>query len=436
MGHHQPRPDREGAAVSDRLGQPDHARRHRRRGLLDDLRDDRVAPRARRDLGRRQRRPGQRHARQRQDLEERHAEGSGRRAHPDHRGLAAHEGPRLHRRLPLHARARSQAVHLPHRQLRRDLDAADRRQERHPDRSPDARRSARIREQAGLLYAGGEFGFFVSFNGGKNWQPLQQNLPATPITDIKVHRNDLVDLDDGAVGVDHGQHHAAAAAGGGSRTAAAGNRWQLRLQRARRRADASCRRWRCSSRAKPSAIAAAPRRSRTSSPEYPFQGAQFDLYFATAPGADTKLEVLDAGGARAAHLERGAAEERRRAGAGHARTVLPRRRRLHRASAPKPACSASRGTCATPARGRRRIRPAAPGGPMVPPGKYSVRLTAGGQTITRTFELRLGSARRRRRRDRCGDRRAGEVPAAGARRHQRRAQAPGESSSRRCRRPA
>ena len=25
---------------------------------------------------------------------------------------------------------------------------------------------------------------------------------------------------------------------------------------------------------------------------------------------------------------------------------------------------------------------------MVPPGKYSVRLTAGGQTITRTFELK------------------------------------------------
>ena len=46
--------------------------------------------------------------------------------------------------------------------------------------------------QAGLLYAGGEFGFFVSFNAGKNWQSLQQNLPTTPITDIKVHRNDLV----------------------------------------------------------------------------------------------------------------------------------------------------------------------------------------------------------------------------------------------------
>jgi hypothetical protein len=26
---------------------------------------------------------------------------------------------------------------------------------------------------------------------GKNWQPLQQNLPAT-VTDIKVHQDDLV----------------------------------------------------------------------------------------------------------------------------------------------------------------------------------------------------------------------------------------------------
>ena len=29
-----------------------------------------------------------------------------------------------------------------------------------------------------------------------------------------------------------------------------------------------------------------------------------------------------------------------------------------------------------------------PGGPMVPPGKYQVRLTSGGQTITRSLELR------------------------------------------------
>src|SRR4029453_17672820 len=47
-------------------------------------------------------------------------------------------------------------------------------------------------KQPGLLYVGTEFGAFVSFNAGKNFQPLQQNLPVTPGTDIKVHRNDLV----------------------------------------------------------------------------------------------------------------------------------------------------------------------------------------------------------------------------------------------------
>lgn len=43
----------------------------------------------------------------------------------------------------------------------------------------------------GLLYAGTEFGMFVSFDDGENWKPFQQNLPVTPITDIKVIQNDL-----------------------------------------------------------------------------------------------------------------------------------------------------------------------------------------------------------------------------------------------------
>ena len=41
--------------------------------------------------------------------------------------------------------------------------------------------------QRGLLYAGTEFGLFVSFDDGAHWQPLQMNLPATPIMDLKVH---------------------------------------------------------------------------------------------------------------------------------------------------------------------------------------------------------------------------------------------------------
>ena len=46
--------------------------------------------------------------------------------------------------------------------------------------------------RAGLLYAGTEFGMYISFNDGLNWTPFQQGLPVTPITDIKVHRQDLV----------------------------------------------------------------------------------------------------------------------------------------------------------------------------------------------------------------------------------------------------
>ena len=47
-------------------------------------------------------------------------------------------------------------------------------------------------DREGLLYAGTEFGMFVSFDDGGHWQSFQLNLPATPVTDIKVYRKDLV----------------------------------------------------------------------------------------------------------------------------------------------------------------------------------------------------------------------------------------------------
>ncbi|MEK9499580.1 VPS10 domain-containing protein [Gaopeijia maritima] len=43
----------------------------------------------------------------------------------------------------------------------------------------------------GLLYAGTEFGLFVSFDDGARWQRLRLNLPATPIMDAKVAHGDL-----------------------------------------------------------------------------------------------------------------------------------------------------------------------------------------------------------------------------------------------------
>jgi len=47
-------------------------------------------------------------------------------------------------------------------------------------------------DRKGLLYAGTEFGLYVSFNDGSNWQPLQLNLPCTPVSDLAVHRKNLV----------------------------------------------------------------------------------------------------------------------------------------------------------------------------------------------------------------------------------------------------
>jgi photosystem II stability/assembly factor-like uncharacterized protein len=47
-------------------------------------------------------------------------------------------------------------------------------------------------DRKGLLYAGTEFGLYVSFDDGAHWQPLQLNLPVTPVTDLAVHHKDLV----------------------------------------------------------------------------------------------------------------------------------------------------------------------------------------------------------------------------------------------------
>ena len=44
----------------------------------------------------------------------------------------------------------------------------------------------------GLLYAGTEWGMFISFDDGKSWTSFQLNLPITSIRDLKVKENDLI----------------------------------------------------------------------------------------------------------------------------------------------------------------------------------------------------------------------------------------------------
>src|SRR6266516_4625477 len=60
---------------------------------------------------------------------------------------------------------------------------------------PDGAYVHAVREdpkKRGLLYAGTELGIFVSFDDGGHWQPLQLNLPVSPIHDLVVKDDDLV----------------------------------------------------------------------------------------------------------------------------------------------------------------------------------------------------------------------------------------------------
>jgi photosystem II stability/assembly factor-like uncharacterized protein len=43
-----------------------------------------------------------------------------------------------------------------------------------------------------LLYAGSERGFYISYNGGTNWNKMQLNFPVVPVTDLIIKDNDLV----------------------------------------------------------------------------------------------------------------------------------------------------------------------------------------------------------------------------------------------------
>ncbi|MBS1604089.1 MAG: glycosyl hydrolase [Bacteroidetes bacterium] len=48
------------------------------------------------------------------------------------------------------------------------------------------------RKRPGLLYAGTEYGMYISFDGGDSWRPFQLNLPVVPVTDLTIKDNDLI----------------------------------------------------------------------------------------------------------------------------------------------------------------------------------------------------------------------------------------------------
>ena len=214
-------------------------------------------------------------------------------------------------------------------------------------------------DRAGLLYAGTEFGMYVSFDEGAHWHPFQLNLPVTPITDIRVHRQDLVlstqgrsfwILDDLTP-----LHQKGAAAGGASLVAPRpAIRYRYRAGFGGIEGD---------------------RGATEDAPQYPPSGAMLDYWLPSA-GASATLDVLLPDGTVIRSFSSDSVRDTTMTRAGTTR--LSTRAGLNRVvwdmsyAGPWSASATQRGR----------------NGPMAAPGRYQVRFTSGGRSTTQPLTLR------------------------------------------------
>jgi hypothetical protein len=122
-------------------------------------------------------------------------------------------------------------------------------------------------------------------------------------------------------------------------------------------------------------------------PEYPGPGVHIDMWFESAPPADARLDILDAKG----QVIRSFGVTAKPAAGGVTQEMRGPIRGQGAASGLKgdagmqrftwDARHAGPWTATTPSGGG--------GGPMAAPGKYTARLTAGGQTQSRSFEFKV-----------------------------------------------
>ena len=228
----------------------------------------------------------------------------------------------------------------------------------------------------GLLYAGTEFSAFVSFNAGRNWQSLTQNLPATPVADIKVHRNDLVIATMGRSLwiMDNVTPLQQLAATAGLKPGRHGHQRLGRSRPIKPAAAALCRPSICSSRARPSAIATRRARAATAIPNTRRQACRSTCGSKPrrppTPSWSSSMRRGRSFAASACHARRKPATGPEMRGPVRGQGG---------ASGLKPEAGMQRFTW-----DMRHAGPWAPnapngggGGPMVAPGKYTARLTAG-----------------------------------------------------------
>jgi photosystem II stability/assembly factor-like uncharacterized protein len=220
-----------------------------------------------------------------------------------------------------------------------------------------------------LLYAGTELGVFVSFDEGDHWQPLQLNLPACSVRDISIRRDDLVIAT-------HGRSF-----------------WVLDDLAPLRELDgrvAQSEAWlfapREAVRLHPAGFQGTPFPRDEPAGENPPSGAILDYALKTASPAPVTIEILDGKGDL---VRRFASDDK------------PRSPDLQRIQITPDWAAAASPPAASPGMHRLSwdLRFAAPKGLPVsaffgsaglwaPPGRYTVRLTAAGRTLTQSLVVK------------------------------------------------
>jgi photosystem II stability/assembly factor-like uncharacterized protein len=233
-------------------------------------------------------------------------------------------------------------------------------------------------DRAGLLYAGTEFGIYVSFDNGSHWQSFQMNLPVSPVTDIKIAHKDLVLSTQGRsfwILDDLTPLHKLTLESASTSGSTAAILYPVREQ----------------VRTPGRGFGGEGGGGRRSLVQFPPAGATFSYYLASAPSSDIAMEILDAegktvrkfssagGGSRAEAAPEAAAADDEEGGFRFrgGPTSLDKTAGMHRFT----------WDLRYPGSWTSDSRPEGPNGPLAVPGKYSVKLTVGSWTATQPFTL-------------------------------------------------
>jgi hypothetical protein len=214
-----------------------------------------------------------------------------------------------------------------------------------------------------LLYAGTEFGIYISFDNGAHWQSFQLNLPVTPVTDIKIAHQDLILSTQGRSFwiLDNLTPLHQAKDGTGAQPMLFAPREAIRTPGGQGFEGLTT----------------------TESIHYPQTGAQIDYYLHSP--SEVTLEILDASGkvirkfSSAAVVEAPPSEDEEGGGGRRGRGVVP--------LDAKPGMHRFTWDLRYPGPWQSAQRPEGPNGPAAVPGKYSARITAGSWTATQSFTL-------------------------------------------------